>query len=83
MAREMGMTFDGESQSDEEQQRPPLRASQSGGGKGKEPEGRSKTPEQIGDMSKLFVDEDDAISFCVELGDASEDDIQDLKESIK
>ncbi|KAG8692863.1 hypothetical protein FRC09_010895, partial [Ceratobasidium sp. 395] len=83
MAREMGMTFDGESQSDEEQQRPPPRASQSGGGKGKEPEGRSKASGQIGDMSKLFIDEDDAITFCVQLEDISEDDVQDLKETIK
>ncbi|KAG9084167.1 hypothetical protein FRC07_013701, partial [Ceratobasidium sp. 392] len=84
MAREVGMTFDDETLSDDERQLPPQRASQSGGGKGKEPEGRSRTSGQVKDVSKLFVDEDEeSISFCIQLGEASEDDVQDLKSTIR
>ncbi|KAG8737780.1 hypothetical protein FRC10_007807 [Ceratobasidium sp. 414] len=80
MAREV-MHFDDES--GDEHQGPPLRASQSGG-KGKQPASKSRTSGQATDMSTLFVDENgEGITFYVQLGELSEEDIQDLKTNIR
>ncbi|KAG8703986.1 hypothetical protein FRC08_002522 [Ceratobasidium sp. 394] len=82
MAREVEMRYDDES--DGERQTLPPRVSQSGGGKGKEPAGKSRTSGQVTDMSTLFVDEsEEAITFCVQLEEFSDEDIQDLKSAIK